>query len=275
MIKIYVDSASSIKQDEKEEYNVNIIPLKIMLGEKEYFDGIDLSNELFYNFLANSKVFPKTSLPQLDVLEDEINEVTAKGDDVIIVTISSEISGTYNAFRMLFSDNPKVHLIDSRCAVGGIRLIVDEINNNINLPIEEILEKVNDLIPRIRIAAIPETLEYLHKGGRLSTKEYVLGTAIHLKPLIGFENGKVKMVGKAIGLKRAMKALNDLVLKDGVDTHYQFIAAMTNGRENLDNLLKGLNSEYKALIKTYDDLDHAIAAHWGPNAFGYIYVKAK
>lgn len=275
MIRIYVDSGSSIKQNEKEEYNVNIIPLKIMLGEKEYFDGIDLSNELFYNFLANSKVFPKTSLPQLDVLEDEINEITSAGDDVIIVTISSEISGTYNAFRMLFSDNPKVHLIDSRCAVGGIRLIVDEINNNINLPIEEILEKVNDLIPRIRIAAIPETLEYLHKGGRLSTKEYVLGTAIHLKPLIGFENGKVKMVGKAIGLKRAMKALNDLVLKDGVDTHYQFIAAMTNGRENLDNLLKGLNSEYKALIKTYDDLDHAIAAHWGPNAFGYIYVKAK
>lgn len=275
MIRIYVDSGSSIKQNEKEEYNVNIIPLKIMLGEKEYFDGIDLSNELFYNFLANSKVFPKTSLPQLDVLEDEINEITSAGDDVIIVTISSEISGTYNAFRMLFSDNPKVHLIDSRCAVGGIRLIVDEINNNINLPIEEILEKVNDLIPRIRIAAIPETLEYLHKGGRLSTKEYVLGTAIHLKPLIGFENGKVKMVGKAIGLKRAMKALNDLVLKDGVDTNYQFIAAMTNGRENLDNLLKGLNSEYKALIKTYDDLDHAIAAHWGPNAFGYIYVKAK
>ena len=275
MIRIYVDSGSSIKQNEKEEYNVNIIPLKIMLGEKEYFDGIDLSNELFYNFLANSKVFPKTSLPQLDVLEDEINEITSAGDDVIIVTISSEISGTYNAFRMLFSDNPKVHLIDSRCAVGGIRLIVDEINNNINLQIEEIIDKVNDLIPRIRIAAIPETLEYLHKGGRLSTKEYVLGTAIHLKPLIGFENGKVKMVGKAIGLKRAMKALNDLVLKDGVDTHYQFIAAMTNGRENLDNLLKGLNSEYKALIKTYDDLDHAIAAHWGPNAFGYIYVKAK
>lgn len=275
MIKIYVDSGSSIKQYEKEEYNVNIIPLKIMLGEKEYFDGIDLTNEVFYDFLSNSKVFPKTSLPQLDVLEDEINEITAKGDDVIIVTISSEISGTYNAFRLLFNDNPKVHLVDSRCAVGGMRLIVDEINNNINLPVEEIIEKVNALIPRIRIAAIPETLEYLHKGGRLSTKEYLLGTAIHLKPLIGFDEGKVKMVGKAIGLKRAMKTLNELVEKDGVDTNYQFIAAMTNSRENLEALLRGLNPEYKALIKTYDDLDHAIAAHWGPNAFGYIYVKAK
>ena len=275
MVKVFVDSGSSIKQYEKELYNVEIIPLKILLGDKEYLDGIDLTNEVFYDYLENNKVFPKTSLPQLDVLEEEITKITEEGNDVIIVTISSEISGTYNAIRMLFADNDKVHLIDSRSAVGGIRLIVDEINNNRDLPINEIIGKVNELIPRIRIAAIPETLEYLHKGGRLSTKEYIIGTAIHLKPLIGFAEGKVKMVGKAIGLKRAMKALNDMVEKDGVDTNYQFIAAMTNGKDNLENLLRGLNPEYKDLIKTYDDLDHAIAAHWGPNAFGYIYVKAK
>lgn len=275
MLKVFVDSGSSIKQYEKELYNVEIIPLKILLGDKEYLDGIDLTNEVFYDYLENNKMFPKTSLPQLDVLEEEITKITEEGNDVIIVTISSDISGTYNAIRMLFADNDKVHLIDSRSAVGGIRLIVDEINNNRDLPINEIIGKVNELIPRIRIAAIPETLEYLHKGGRLSTKEYIIGTAIHLKPLIGFADGKVKMVGKAIGLKRAMKTLNELVEKDGVDTNYQFIAAMTNGRENLENLLRGLKSEYKELIKTYDDLDHAIAAHWGPNAFGYIYVKAK
>ena len=275
MLKVFVDSGSSIKQYEKELYNVEIIPLKILLGDKEYLDGIDLTNEVFYDYLENNKVFPKTSLPQLDVLEEEITKITEEGNDVIIVTISSDISGTYNAIRMLFADNDKVHLIDSRSAVGGIRLIVDEINNNRDLPINEIIGKVNELIPRIRIAAIPETLEYLHKGGRLSTKEYIIGTAIHLKPLIGFAEGKVKMVGKAIGLKRAMKALNDMVEKDGVDTNYQFIAAMTNGKDNLENLLRGLNPKYKELIKTYDDLDHAIAAHWGPNAFGYIYVKAK
>ena len=274
MIRVFVDSGSSIKQYEKEEYHVEIIPLKILLGDKEYFDGVDLTNEVFYDYLKNSKEFPKTYLQQLDVLEDEVTKLTNQGDEVIIVTISSEISGTYNAIRLLFADNEKVHLVDSRCAVGGMRLIVDEINKNRDLDVKEILEKVNELIPRIRIAAIPETLEYLHKGGRLSTREYILGTAIHLKPLIGFENGKVKMVGKAIGLKRAMKALNELVNKDGVDPNYQFIAAMTNNRDNLDNLIRGLNPEYVDLIKTYDDLDHAIAAHWGPNAFGYIYVKA-
>ncbi len=275
MLKVFVDSGSSIKQFEKEEYNVEIIPLKILLGDKEYFDGVNLTNDVFYDYLKNSKELPKTSLPQLDTLEEQVTNLTKEGHDVIIITISSEISGTYNAIRLLFSDNEKVHLIDSRCAVGGMRLIVDEINKNRDLEVKEILAKVDDLIPRIRIAAIPETLEYLHKGGRLSTKEYILGTAIHLKPLIGFENGKVKMVGKAIGLRRAMKALNDLVDKDGVDTDYQIVASMTNSKENLENLIRGLNPKYKELIKNYDDLDHAIAAHWGPNAFGYIYVKAK
>ncbi len=275
MLKVFVDSGSSIKQFEKEEYNVEIIPLKILLGDKEYFDGVNLTNDVFYDYLKNSKELPKTSLPQLDTLEEQVTNLTKEGHDVIIITISSEISGTYNAIRLLFSDNEKVHLIDSRCAVGGMRLIVDEINKNRDLEVKEILAKVDDLIPRIRIAAIPETLEYLHKGGRLSTKEYILGTAIHLKPLIGFENGKVKMVGKAIGLRRAMKALNDLVDKDGVDTDYQIVASMTNSKENLENLIRGLNLKYKELIKNYDDLDHAIAAHWGPNAFGYIYVKAK
>ena len=275
MLKVFVDSGSSIKQLEKEEYNVEIIPLKILLGDKEYFDGMNLTNEKFYDYLKNSKSFPKTSLPQLDVLEEKVNNLTSDGHDVIIITISSDISGTYNAIRLLFNENEKVHLVDSRCAVGGIRLLVDEINKNRDLPVNEILEKINELIPRIRIAAIPETLEYLHKGGRLSTKEYIIGTAIHLKPLIGFENGKVKMVGKAIGLKRAMKSLNELVNKDGVDENYQMIAAMTSSRENLDELIRGLNPEYQKLIKTYDDLDHVIAAHWGPNAFGYVYVKEK
>lgn len=79
MIKVFVDSGSSIKQNEKELYNVEIIPLKILLGEKEYLDGIDLTNDVFYDYLENSKVFPKTSLPQLDVLEDEVTKLTNEG----------------------------------------------------------------------------------------------------------------------------------------------------------------------------------------------------
>ena len=93
MLRIFVDSGSSIKQDEKKHYNVEIIPLKILLGDKEYRDGIDLSMDFFYSQLIDEGVFPKTSLPSLDETEKKIMEYVEQGDHVIILPISSGISG--------------------------------------------------------------------------------------------------------------------------------------------------------------------------------------
>ena len=88
MLRVFVDSGSSIKQEEKELYNVEIIPLKILLGDKEYKDGIDLSMDEFYHQLIDNKIFPKTSLPSVVDFEDKVNAYTEVGDDVIIITIS-------------------------------------------------------------------------------------------------------------------------------------------------------------------------------------------
>ena len=125
MIKIFVDSGSSIKEDEKEQEQVEIIPLRYLLGDKEYQDGVDLSIDEFYDKLINEKLFPKTSLPNLDIVEERVNMLTSAGDDVILITLSSEISGTYNAFKTLFENNSKVHVVDSRLAVGGIAFDCD------------------------------------------------------------------------------------------------------------------------------------------------------
>ncbi len=273
MLRVFVDSGSSIKQEEKEKYQVEIIPLKIILGDKEYYDGINLTNEIFYSYLMNNQVFPKTSLPSLDDVEKKVNKYTSDGDDVIIITISSEISGTYNAMRLLFDNNKKVRVIDSRLAVGGIRLLVDEINTHRDEPLDQIIERVNNLIPRIVIMAIPETLEYLHKGGRLSKIDYVLGSLLHIKPIIGFEDGKVKMIAKKVGLKNSMRFICESLIDLDCDPNYEIIPSMTYNKKNLD-LLKGMTDEkFYPQMKVIDDLDHAIAAHWGPNAFGYIFVK--
>ena len=113
MIKVFVDSGSSIKLHEKEKYDVEILPLKILLNGKEYLDGVDLSMDVFYDELINNKQFPKTSLPSLEIVEREVLKSVDNGDDVIILTISSGISGTFNALSMLFEDQPKVKVVDS------------------------------------------------------------------------------------------------------------------------------------------------------------------
>lgn len=275
MIRVFVDSGSSIKQDEKEKYGVEILPLKLNMGGREYADGIDLSIDQFYQKLIVDGIFPKTSLPSLGDAETRVKAYTDAGDDVIILTISSGISGTYNALRTIFSDNKKVKVIDTRTAVGGIRLLVDEINKYRDQSVDFIERKIMKLIPRIRVVAVPETLEYLCKGGRLSLTAMVAGTILKIKPLISLDSysGKVKVIGKAIGLKRAMMAVAESLRQLDCDENYGIIPSYTFCKENLDILLSVTNDKYKPQMQEYDNLDPAIACHWGPNAFGYIFVS--
>ena len=109
----------------------------------------------------------------------------------------------------MFEGVSNVHVVDSLSAVGGLRLIVEEINRNRELPVDEILVKVNALVPRIRVIAIPETLDYLLKGGRLSKKEWLFGSILNLKPLISIIDGTVKVASKKIGLRMAMRECAD------------------------------------------------------------------
>ena len=273
MRRIFVDSGSSIKKDELAKYNVELIPLKILIGDREYLDdGIDLPIDKFYKLIETEKEFPKTSLPQLDVLEKRVTEYTNNGDEVVIITISSKISGENNALKMLFEDNKNVLVLDSMLAVGGIRLIVDYLNRNKDIPFDKIEEKVNEFIPKIQIMAIPETLRNLLKGGRLSKTEWLLGSILQIKPTIGFKDGKVRVLSKNRGLKKAMKEVASMLSELNCDTDYDIIASYTYNKSNVEELISMVDEKYKSAIRVYDDLDPAIAVHWGPNAFGFIFV---
>lgn len=275
MLRLLVDSGSSIKQEELEYYNAELVPLKILMGETEYADGVNLPMDEFYRQLIDEKIFPKTSLPNLGELEERVSKYTTEGDEVIILTISSEISGSFNAIKNLFAENKKVKVIDSKMAVGGMRLIVDEINRNRELSLDEIEEKVNSLIPRIKIRAIPETLEYLFRGGRLSKKDWILGSILKIKPIIGFIDGKVKVLTKKIGLKMGMSYIAGALKEFECDENYEIIASYTYDKSNLEKLIEMTDEKYHKQIRVYDNLDPAIACHWGPNAFGYVFVANK
>ncbi len=277
MIKIFVDSGSSIKQDEKEKLGVEILPLKILLGDREYLDGIDLSMDIFYDALINKDLFPKTSLPSLSEAEEKVKTCVENGDEVIILTISSGISGTYNTLRMLFASEPRVRVIDTKTAVGGMRILVNEINKYRDRTLDFVEEKLLALIPRIRVVAVPETLDYLQKGGRLSRSAWAVGSLLQLKPLISLDStdGKVKVLGKAMGKRRAMEAVAKALADFDCDENYEIVPSYTYNKENLDGLIAMTDEKYHAQMTDYDNLDPAIACHWGPNAYGYIFVSKK
>lgn len=274
MIKIFVDSGSSIKSHELQKYGVGFLPLKVYLKGVEYDDGINLPYDDFYKALIEEKLFPKTSLPSMADAEQKVLEYTNAGYDVLIITISSGLSGTYNAMRQFFAGNEKVRVIDSKTAVGGVRILVEEMNKHLDDTLDEAEARLNAIIPKIRVVAIPETLEYLHRGGRLSRAAWIFGSILQLKPLLqlGGADGKVLVIGKERGKVRAMKALAAYLNEMRCDENYPIIPSYTYSSRNLDELLSFTDEKFKAQMAERDDLDPAIACHWGPGAFGYIFV---
>lgn len=273
MLRVLVDSGCSIKQNEVQDYNVEIIPLIVSFDDVEYYDGINLSREEFYTKLIDEKKFPKTSLPNLYELQEKVNGYTKNGDDVLILPISSGISGTFNAMKNLFADNNKVKVVDTKLAVGGIRLIVHAVNQNKDKSLDELEKIINDLIPRIRILAIPETLTYLMRGGRLSKKDWILGSMLNIKPIITFKDGSVAVQAKKMGLASAMKAINAELERLDVDENFPIVASYTYNDINLRKLIASANEKFKPFMTVFDDLASVIACHWGPNAFGYVFVQ--
>lgn len=274
MRRIIVDSGSSIKVAEKEIYGVDILPIQLQMGDDFFWDGVNLSTEEFYSRLKDSRQFPKTALPSLEETKKLVDLYTAQGDEVLIITISSEISGTFQTMKMLFDEYDNVEVFDSKLAVGGIRFLVAEARKYDDETMEVVIEKLEQLRPRIMIAAIPETLDYLLAGGRLSKSSWMVGKLLSIIPIITFIDGKVDVLAKKRGLKQGMRALVELLQQDRADRDYGIIASYTYNRGNVDEVIEMLPEEYKSAISVYDDLCSSIACHWGPNAFGFIYVKS-
>lgn len=278
MIKLFIDSGSSITEDEADKYGVEILPLKVIINGKEYLDGVDLPMDVFYHYLIEENIFLKTSLPSPGDAQERVMKYVNEGYDVIILSLSSGLSGTYNMMHTMFADVPEVCVIDTKTAVGGIRLLLEEALKYIEYPVETVKQKVLDMIPKLRVIAIPATLEYLHKGGRLSKTAFVAGSLMQLKPLLAVESrtdGGVKVLGKAMGRKNAMRMLAEILEKENCDTSYSIVPSYTYDSKNLDELIAMTADKYRDVMTEYDNLDPAIACHWGPGAFGYIFVSKK
>jgi len=275
MRRIIVDSGSSIKMNEKEQYGVDILPIQLKMGDDFFLDGVNLSTDEFYRRLKDSSQFPKTSLPNLEETQKLVDRYTSQGDEVLIITISSGISGTYQAIKMLFDEYENVEVFDSKLAVGGIRFLVDEAIKYQNESMGSVIERLHQLLPSIVIAAMPETLDYLLAGGRLSKSSWMVGKLLSIIPIITFIDGKVEVLLKKRGLKQCMRTVVEMIQTDQADKEYGIIAAYTYNKGNVDNMIQMLPKEYQSAMSVYDDLCSSIACHWGPNAFGFIYVKGE
>lgn len=281
MIKILVDSASDITEEEARQKGIHMIPLEVRFGEDVYLDGVNLLPQDFLNKLIESNELPKTSQINEFRWTEQFEKLTANGDQVIAITISSKLSGTYNSAKAAAKKFPgQVFVVDSLTAATGERVLCDYALRLVaeGKTAEVIHQELETIKHKVQVIAVVDTLKYLRKGGRISTLTAFAGELLSIKPVISVTGGEVKMVGKAMGSKKSNNLLMQLVQKcGGIDFNMPYGVIFSGYRdEYLRKYLEDsavLWQEHVASMKEIPVYMYGstIGTHVGPNALGVAF----
>ena len=274
MIKIITDSTSYIPKEIIEENDIRIIPLHVLYMDTEFDEGLPGSYDEFFDSFVKTKVFPKTSQPSLEVFVDAFNEVIDNGDEAIVFTISSSLSGCYsvaNLARNECKDPSKISIVDSascgQVMCGYAMEVIEKIKEGKNR--EEIVEYIERLKLNSMIAFVPDSLEYLRRGGRIGKVSAALGTILQLKPILTFKNGVLACSKKIIG--GANKAIQELFTMIPKKFKRLFVIHIAKTK-NYDLLKTKVISEFPNVEAVEGEMGPVIAAHIGP-AIGVCWIS--
>ena len=269
-VKIIVDSTVDIPEAVKAQVSA-VVPLSVRFGDAEYKDGETITAQKFYEMLVKSEELPTTSQPTPALFEEAYEAATADGSEVVVITISSRLSGTYQSATIAAEDyEGKVFVVDSRTGAigsGVLAMYALELAKQ-GKSGQEILEELMAKRNKVRVYAMVDTLEYLKKGGRLNAAVAVVGGLLNIKPLISVnEEGKIDVAGTARGMKKAFATLNENSAKNGgVDMTMPVLLGYTG--ENKENLMKYREENQQLWPAEIQDtlIGAAIGVHVGPGA---------
>ncbi len=283
MVRIIADSTCDLSRDLLEKYKVAILPLHILLGEEEFEDGKDIRPEEIYRWSDEHGTTPGTSAPSMESALRLYKEEYTEGDELICFSISGQMSTSGNVMRLAAEEMgiaDKVTVIDSENLSTGIGHLVVEaaIMAAEGKSRKEIVQRIEDLKPLVRASFIVDTLVYLHRGGRCSGLAAMLGTTLHLHPMIVVENGKMHSAKKYRGsLQKALTAyakdLEPAMRKAKRDR--VFITHSGCERELVEmvrEFLQGLGI-FQEILETR--AGGVISCHCGPGTLGILFIEDK
>lgn len=215
-VRIIVDSTADVTP--AAAARLFTVPLTIHFGEEEFIDGVTLDRAHFYEKLVNCEVLPSTSQATPFAFAECYQRSVDAGEDVVAITISSRLSGTYQSAMIAAEDFPeRVHVVDSQSAAIGSAILAEYALTLVDqgLDAAAIAEKLTAEREKIHLYAVLDTLEYLKRGGRISKTVAIAGGLLSIKPAICLDGGEVKLSGTARGSKQATQLLNQKVAAAG------------------------------------------------------------
>jgi len=278
-VKIVVDSTADLTADIRE--NLCIVPLTVHFGDEEYIDGVTITHQSFYEKLIETDVLPSTSQATPAAFEEVFRRITENGDDAVVITVSSTLSGTYQSAVIAAQEYPgRIFVVDSRSAAIGSGILTELALHYIreNLSAAEIAAQIEYERDNVCVIAMLDTLEYLKKGGRISKTAAFAGGLLSIKPVVAIKNGEIVILGKARGSKQG----NNLLVKEiqnagGIDFSKPILLGYTGLS---DVLLQKYIADSRNLWECGTEslrstiIGSVIGTHAGPGAIAAAFFKA-
>ena len=275
---IATDSSAYLPREYVDHYQIPVLPLTVNWEGKSYFDGIDIQAEEFYQQLGQSKSMATTSQVTVGQFLEVFGKLLDAGKQVLYLGISSGISATINSALQAsaeLGDPENLIVFDSKIVSMALSLMVLEVARAAEkgASLKECHELAQDAYGRIGVFFTVDTLEYLHRGGRINSAKRLLGSALNLKPIMEIRDGKIELVESVISRKKSLNRMVDLIEK-GVDGRSPvrlapFHALAFDDMVVMENIAKDRLNPIE-IIRS--EVSPVIGSHVGPGTVSMAYM---
>ncbi|MGI6606311.1 MAG: DegV family protein [Peptococcia bacterium] len=278
-IRIATDSTSDLPAALLKEYDIAVIPLKIIFGEEAFRENIDLSTKDFYEKLAQAEKLPATSQPSPGEFQDFYEELTKDGSTVISIHISSLMSGTCQSAKIAQSvlSDRDITVVDSKlvaCALGFVVLAAAKAVKA-GKGKEEILQIVQKMIESVKAYFVVDTLENLEKGGRIGKATAFLGGMLNIKPVLTIEEGLIAPFEKIRGKGKALERLVEIARNYANDHgNVRCIIAHANVLEEALKIHERISTELQCTELILADIGAVVGTHAGAGTVALFFFAA-
>ena len=278
MVKIVTDSLSDITSDIAQELGVTVVPLTVLFGQESFLDRVTMTTDEFYYKLTHDATWPTTTQPPPSVFADVYNKLAEDTDEILVITLSSKLSGTYESAlnaRSLVEKECRIEVIDSLTVAMGLGLIVIAAAKaaQAGAKLDEVADLVRRAMPRSHLVAYFDTLKYLAKGGRIGKAQGLLGAMLSVKPILAVKDGEMSPLTRL----RSRTA--------GMDYLYNFVAGFPHIEElavehattpdDADRLVERLSSVFPKERIYRSTISPVVGTHAGPGAMAVTVLEAE
>lgn len=276
-VAIITDSTAYIPDDIVKQSQISVVPLVLIWGEEEFLDGIDIEPDEFYARLQNAKIMPSTSQVTPQSFIDTYTRLNEQGKQILAVLISDKLSGTIasaiQAKKML--PEVTVEIVDSNTtsmalgyqAIMAARAAADGASLSECVAVAEEAKKKTGVVFAV------DTLEFLHRGGRIGSGSRFLGTALKLKPILEVANGRVEAVERVRTRRKSLERLVDLI-EERIDgrTPVHLASLNANAADDAQECLEIAKERFNSIESISSTVSPVIGTHTGPGTVGLAYL---